>query len=162
MEPIWIRREAAVNTANWIAAIAATAAIASAVFAWMAHSQAKNIFSNQKLLSQRQFLTQLWDYMTGLREVDSESPVVPDVIRNANALELVAVCCEGGMVDKNVIKRTFSRPFIVRYDEISNIKMIPCVNKSGRALLMDCPSASKFYEELQKELFNHGALGATR
>ena len=65
------------------------------------------IDENQMVLSQRQLLIPLWNHMSVLNHINPEKPVEPDVIGPVNTLELVAVSCEGGMVDTQVSRGCF-------------------------------------------------------
>ena len=99
---------------NLITAVSAAAgAVLSGVATTIAIIVAYKVHQNQKLLSQRQLLLPLWDYMATLSKIDSNTPVTPDVIKVVNTLELVALCCEGGMIDEKVIRRTFKDQFIM-------------------------------------------------
>lgn len=79
---------------------AAAGAVLSGVATTIAILVAYKVHQNQKLLSQRQLLLPLWDYMATLSKIDSNKPITPDVIKVVNTLELVAICCEGGMIDE--------------------------------------------------------------
>jgi hypothetical protein len=107
-----------------LAAIAAAGSIAAAVA----------IAGTQKKLAQRQLLVPLWEYLSSLNEVDPKKPVTKDVIKNVNTLELVALCCEGGMVDELVIRRTFRDGFIKHYDAIDK-HPVPKLHLRCHALL---------------------------
>ena len=116
------------------------------------------IHENQTLLSQRQLLIPLWSYMSVLNHVKLGDIVEPDVIKLVNTLELVAVSCEGGMVDAKVIKRTFRDLYMQFYEEIHAIPMLRGRQISGAALLKENPAAMKFYKELQDEHINRDSL----
>jgi hypothetical protein len=73
-------------------------------------------------------------------------------------LELVAISCEGGMVDTKVIKRTFRDLYMRFYEEIQSIKALPGRGISGLALLNENRAAMKFYRELQEEHINRDSL----
>lgn len=121
--------------------------------------QAKAIFESQKMLSQRQLLVPLWNYMTSLNRLDADNPNVKDVLNAVHTLELVALCCEGGMVDELVIKRTFRDVYIMQYDQIASCKNMPSLARDGKALLRENPAAMKFYEQLKQEHMNRDQLG---
>lgn len=116
------------------------------------------IHENQTLLSQRQLLIPLWSYMSNLSHINPDKPVEPDVLKLVNTLELVAISCEGGMVDTKVIKRTFRDLYMHFYGEIQAIKMLPGRGISGVALLNENRAAMKFYKELQDEHINRDSL----
>jgi hypothetical protein len=85
-------------------------------------------------------------------------PVEPDVIKLVNTLALVAVSCEGGMVDTQVIKRIFRDLYMQFYEEVAAIKLLPGRRISGAALLNENRAAMKFYKELQEEHINRDSL----
>lgn len=134
--------------AGFMAVQAATAAIRAA----------DSVAAMQRMLSQRQLIIPLWDYMSKLNDIDPENPVVLDVRNAVNTLELVAICCEGGMVDEQVIKRTFRDPFVQLYDAIAVCKEMPSLRRNGIALLRENPAAMSFYEKLKQEHMNRDKL----
>ena len=76
---------------NLITAVSAAAgAVLSGVATTIAIIVAYKVHQNQKLLSQRQLLLPLWDYMATLSKIDSNTPVTPDVIKVVNTLDLCA------------------------------------------------------------------------
>lgn len=94
-------------------------------FAGYATWRAASIARTQKELAQRQSIFQLWDRIAGLRPIDPEN-IVPMHVHNALAtMELIALCCEGGMVDATVIKRTFADRYIELRDWIMACGRIP-------------------------------------
>jgi hypothetical protein len=112
----------------------------------------------QKQLAQRQFIIQLWDRMANLRPIEDQTNPPPAVVHAAsNTLELVGLCCEGGMIDAAVVKRTFGPKFIELYDMVKACGKIPTMqNKNGIELLRENRAAMTFYEELMNE---HKASG---
>jgi hypothetical protein len=118
----------------------------------------QRIHENQMLLSQRQLLIPLWTHMSVLRHINPDNPIEPDVLQLVNTLELVAVSCEGGMVDAQVIKRVFRDLFMQFYEEINAVKMLPGRKISGPQLLNENRAAMKFYRELQDEHINRDKL----
>lgn len=116
----------------------------------------------QKQLAQRQFVIQLWDKMSTLRPVDPSNPVPADVHAAVNTLELVGLCCEGGMIDVDVVKRTFKDRYIELYDLVKECGPIAQMqNKRGVELLRDNPAAMSFYDELMVEKKSSGQLTRT-
>ncbi|MDD4962727.1 MAG: hypothetical protein PHI11_02280 [Gallionella sp.] len=134
--------------------VSAIAGLISAVAASLGIWIAYHVHRNQQLLSQRQLLVPLWEYISTLNAIDPEKPVIPDIIKAVNTLELVALCCEGEMVDESVIKRTFRHDFITLYRSISSCKKLPGLEKSGDDLLLEARAASSFYEKLKREHLN--------
>ncbi|KAB8062099.1 hypothetical protein GCN74_03480 [Janthinobacterium sp. FT14W] len=111
---------------------------------WVAYT----VHKNQKLLAQRQLIIPLWDYMSSLRKFDPLLPITGDAIKIVNTLELVAICCEGEMIDEKVILRTFTDQFINHYESIKSCPAIPGLNINGEKLLLENLSAVQFYRKL--------------
>ena len=100
------------------------------------------VYEGQRKLSQRQLIIPLWKYLSNIRAIDSEKPISDDVIHLVNTLELVAICCEGGMVDEDVILRTFKDGFLFHAQSIMDIReKIPNLGKNGEAILQENRSA---------------------
>lgn len=116
------------------------------------------VAKTQKLLTQRQLLIPLWEYMSRLDDIDPKDFKPRQVQETVNTLELVALCCEGGMVDEAVIKRTFSAPFIHLYEVVQKIPETPELRRSGVEMLRENPSAMAFYAKLKRELEDRGKL----
>lgn len=133
------------------AAAAAAGAVLSGIATVIAIQVAYKVHLNQKLLSQRQLLLPLWDYMATLSKIDSTNPVTPDVIKVVNTLELVALCCEGGMIDEKVIRRTFKDQFIMHFDDVKRCLSIPGLSVDGAGLLKQNKAATEFYNSLENE-----------
>lgn len=127
---------------------------AAAVFvSWM-------VYRGQRLLTQRQLLIPLWEYMSSLSEVNPQQPITPDVLKVVNTLELVALSCEGGMVDPAVIRRTFRNIFMKLYEQVDRCGELPGLGKTGRDLLKENPAAMTFYHQLLGEHLNRDRLKA--
>lgn len=116
------------------------------------------VWRGQRLLSQRQLILPLWTHMSSLNEINPNQPITPDIVKAVNTLELVALCCEGDMVDTRVIKRTFATEYLKLYNQIEGCSDVPGLNKTGKNLLSENPAAMKFYDELSSEHKNRGSL----
>jgi len=117
------------------------------------------VYLGQKLLSQRQLIVPLWQYISSLNEIDPAKPITPDIIKAANTMELIAITCEGGMIDKSVIKRTFADQFIKHCDNIKACASIPgFTNKTGTDILREAPATLSFYDELMTDLKNKNKI----
>jgi hypothetical protein len=146
-----------------LAAVAATKAGADATLAGVeatkqATAIAKMVGETQKMLSQRQLLLPLWTYMTNLKRVDPANPLPGHVLDGVHALELIALCCEGGMVDERVIKRTFRDVFLNLYDQIESCGIVPSLDRDGKAILKENPAAMAFYTKLKREHMDRDKL----
>ncbi|WP_437589244.1 DUF4760 domain-containing protein [Sorangium sp. So ce1000] len=146
-------------------AIAAFNTLATAFAAFAAWRSAKaadksvEAAATQKQLAQRQIVIQLWDRMTRLKPIDPKNPE-PAMVHDAlSTMELIGLCCEGGMVDASVIKRTFGPIFIRLCEMIKRCDAIPTLeNKTGSELLLENRCAMAFYDELMTELKASGQL----
>ncbi len=118
-----------------------------------------SIAQTQKELAQRQAIFQLWDRIAGLRPIDPADPAPMNVHNALSTMELIALSCEGGMVDAAIIKRTMSERYIELYDMVDRCDKIPNMqNKTGRELLQQNPAAMNFYDELMQEKKRGNAL----
>ena len=144
--------------------LTATGTVLSGLATTVAVVVSWNVYQGQRLLSQRQLLIPLWEYMTAVRNLNPSDPATPQVLKAANTLELIALSVEGRMVDPAVIKRTFADVYLSVYRQITEIKGLPKMTNStgnplsGAELLDDYPAASKYYEELRREKLRRGAL----
>ena len=120
---------------------------------------AREIHDSQKLLSQRQLLIPLWKYMTSLNDIGPSPKIIePDVLKTVNTLELVALCCEGEMVDKAVIKRTFKDVYMKLFEQVRSLPFMSGLARSGPDLLNQNPASKRFYKELEEEHMTMGQL----
>lgn len=106
------------------------------------------VHKNQKLLTQRQLLIPLWEHISNISDIDPKNPITPDIISAVNKLELVALCCEGGMIDERIIMRTFKDQFMKHYENISRCQEIPNLNCDGDKLLKENKATIQFYKKL--------------
>lgn len=103
-----------------------------------------------RLLTQRQMFVALWPYISNLNHIDPAAPVEVDVVRAANALELVAVCWEADVIDRDLIRRTFAASYLEMYDRIEQVPKLPR-GATGREILRAAPAVGNVYRTLQKE-----------
>lgn len=132
-------------------ALSAIAAIVAAILAYRIHR-------SQQLLHQRQLLLPLWRYMSDLSEIDYNKPITPDVIKLVNTLELVALSCEGGLVDEQLIRRTFRDEFLRHFQSIRKCGTLPGMTINGEQLLMNNRATSMLYEKLYQETINQDKI----
>jgi hypothetical protein len=109
------------------------------------------INNGQNRASKRQLIIPLWEYMSNLREIDSENPITADVIQVANSLELIATLCLNNVVDKEIVMKSFKEQYISHYNNIHNCsKLRGFDNKTGLDILNENPHIQKFYNQLIK------------
>jgi hypothetical protein len=128
------------------------ATVGAIVIAW-------RVWKGQRLLSQRQLIVPLWDYMSTLNAIDPTTPVIPDIIKAVNTLELVAICVEGEMIDPKVIRRTFRDRFTQLYDQIDSCAVLPSLGKTGKELLRENRAAMSLYDTLRQEFMEQDKIG---
>lgn len=137
------------------ALIAGVALIGTVILAKRQMELTKTIHQQQTLLAQRQYLLPLWDYLTGLNDIDPNNPVWIDVIRAVNALELVAVCWEGELIDENIIRRIFHQQYIDFYDKVMLCQNPPpSIRQNGREMIRENRATTKLYQLLLVEHAN--------
>lgn len=132
-------------------ALSAIAAMIAAILAYRVHK-------SQKLLSQRQLLLPLWEYISQLTEINPDKPITPDVIKLVNTPELVALSCEGGLVDEQLIRRTFRDEFIRHFQKIKKCNTLPGMDIDGERLLMNNRAASALYGKLYQEIISQDRI----
>ncbi|GLH32788.1 hypothetical protein BR1R5_21750 [Pseudomonas sp. BR1R-5] len=146
------------TTETIIAVVSAVGALLSGTATAAAVYVSYNVQKSQRLLSQRQLLLPLWDHMASLSDIDPDQPVLPDIIKVVNTLELVALCCEGGMVDRAVIMRTFRDQYAKHYENIKRCGKLPILNIDGESLLQQNRAAVVLYTQLTQERLNQDRL----
>lgn len=133
--------------------------IASVIAVLITAFVAWKVSQGQKKLSQRQLIIPIWDYLSSIKDIDAKKPIPVDVINLANTLELVAICCEGGMVDKDVIMRTFKDNIIKHTDQILAIThKIDSLGKNGEQIMSENRAAYQLYQALKHENLSEGQL----
>jgi hypothetical protein len=118
----------------------------------------RDLARTERLHSQRSALFDLWRYISELDQIDPKEPVTPDIVRAVNALELVALCCEGGIIDPDLVRRTFRQTYIDLYEQIEQVTDVPGLNKGGKKLLGENHAAMKLYHEFRSEIMHQGQL----
>lgn len=119
----------------------------------------REIHEQQVKLSQRQMFIQIWPILSNLDNIDPQRLIEPSVVKTVNVLELVAVCCEGGMLDTDVIRRTFLDRFLEFYDVIKQVSKMTSTGKSGPDLLRENPAIGRLYTKLKEESEARAAIG---
>lgn len=138
--------------------ITAAGALMSGIAATAAICVAYWVHRSQKLLSQRQLIVPLWDHISGLRKFDPNNPVAEDAVKIVNALELVAICCEGKMIDEKVILRTFNEQFLSHYESIKKCNLIPGLEIDGKKLLLENRATIEYYRKLDNIRLGAGRI----
>lgn len=125
------------------------AAIASAIAAFFAIIVSIITYRGQSQFARRQMIIPLWEYISSLNEIDPAAPIVPDILKALNTLEVVAASYENNIVDKKIIEGTFAEQFIKHYDNIAKCGQIAILqNRTGKGLLAESPYLHKLYNQL--------------
>ncbi len=141
-----------------IGIIGASGTILSAIALLVTISITFKIHKDQKKLSQRQLILPLWEYISSINNIDHRNPVVPDVIRAVNTLELIALLCEGEIIDEQIIKRTFSEQYIKHYENIERCGILKGCGHDGKSLLKENKAAMQFYLKMNNEFISSNAI----
>ena len=113
------------------------------------------VYLGQKKLSKRQFIIPLWEHMTSLNDLNPSEIVIPHVIKTVNTLELIAISCEGKMIDEAIIIRSYAHQFVYNFETVQKCPTMPALNnKSGQDLLNECPAVIAFYNKIKQHLIN--------
>jgi hypothetical protein len=105
--------------------------------------------AEQILLARRQAVFELWKYMTAARDIDPKKPIYPAMLQVVNTLELVAVCWDGEIVDRAIIRRTFGTRFVELYQAVDQVPAA-APWKAGREFLRGSPATERLYDELRR------------
>lgn len=146
------------ETSEYIALAAATGTALAAISTTITIFVAYKVHKNQKLLAQRQLILPLWEHMASLSQINPKQPITPDIIKVINTLELVALCCEGGMVDDRIIKRTFSDQFMKHYESIESCPILPGLSVDGKGLLKENRATTEYYNILKQQHLSHDRI----
>lgn len=150
---------------NW-QAIEALATVAAAILAGLALFQASRIFSQQqkqnkniheqqKLLAQRQLFLPLFELFKDINSINPTKPVWADVRNAVNFIDLLGVCWEGHLVDRDILFRVFREIVIETYENVQKCTNPPSnVPKDGPAMLRESRAATALYTHLMEEHFN--------
>ena len=145
MTTILCVQQASSSLENWVAISTIIAGIAAAIGIGVS----VRLYRNQQNYSQKQLILPVWEYISNLREIDSENPITPDVIKAINTLELIAVLCRNEIIDEKIIKQTFKNQFKKHYKNIKDCGNLPGFkNKTGQDLIDENKNVKKFYKEL--------------
>ncbi|EAA4627368.1 TPA: hypothetical protein ACG0V2_005090 [Escherichia coli] len=142
--------ESVAKVAAICASVAALGNLITAVFSYL--TMRKN-----RELTQRQIIIPLWSYISVLSKINPQEPILPDIVKNINALELVALCCEANIVDEKVIFRTFLEQFIQHFEDIKNCRNIGD-GRSGMDLIKENRAAEEFYDRMNKARKSFGRI----
>lgn len=126
--------------------------ILSGIAALVAVVVAYIVFIGERRMGQRQLIIPLWDYLIGINEIDVKDPILTDVIKTANTLELIGICYLRKIVDKKIIDNTFKDQFRHHYEQVEKCPEIDFgagQKKDGIKILDENPSAKKLYKKFK-------------
>ncbi len=112
------------------------------------------VFIGERRMGQRQLILPLWDYLIEVNEIDITNPILVDVIKTVNTLELIGICYLKAIVDKKIIESTFMDQFVHHYEQINKCPEMDFgadVKKTGREVLKENPSAIKLYYKFKQK-----------
>ena len=112
---------------------------------------AEDMHQQQQKLNQRQLFLPVYEQFKEISDIDPDAPVWPDVIRAANFLELLGVCWEGNLIDREVLLRVYRERVIDLYEQIEKCLAAPKKNKTGKEVLEQNRAAVSLYQHLKQE-----------
>lgn len=118
----------------------------------------KSIHQESKDLSKRQLIVPIWDYCKSLSFINPSEPIGPDIAKSLNALELLGVCREGGMVDAEVIDLVFKEIVLEIGKQVLAVKNVPGYEKSGEEMFEGSKVAYRMFLEFKQAKIDEGKL----
>jgi hypothetical protein len=93
----------------------------------------------------------LWPYLIDINRIDPETSAPEEIRKAVNTLELVALCWEANIIDKQIIQRTFESTYINIYEQVESVtRKLPKLERTGRELLNENPAAIGLYRNLKQ------------
>lgn len=132
--------------------IVAIATSISTVIAAYAIFKTVKLTEKQILLERRQQVIPLWSHIKQLSRIDPHRPNWDSVTDAVNGLELIAIAWEGGLVDRDILRRMYKDLFIEFFESIQACAAPSAGDKSGHDMLKECPSAMRLYNELMHDI----------
>jgi hypothetical protein len=121
----------------------------------------KYLADKDSISTRRAALVELWPYLIDIHRIDPEKSAPEEIRKAVNTLELVALCWEANIIDKEVIQRTFESTYINIYEQVLSVtRRLPSLEKTGRELLNENPAAISLYDELKKTQVGRGRVSA--
>lgn len=108
----------------------------------------KEVHSNELTLQRRSSFFDLWPHVAHLNQVDPTNPIQVDVIKAVNALEMIAICWEANVVDREVIRVSMLDSYLSMHDSINQIAGRLPNGKNGPEVLRASPIVGKVYNSL--------------
>jgi hypothetical protein len=95
----------------------------------------------------RQGVIDLFEAWEDVRDIDTSTPITPDVVRAVRALELTASLWNHSIVEKSILHQSFWDDYKDLYNKLFSMKtLLPGLTKSGSELLTR--RVSKAYTEM--------------
>ena len=132
--------------------LASLATIGTTILAVFALRQAKQIFKEQLKFNRRQLFLSIFEQFEDMATIDCEKNEDEEIVKMINFLELLGICYEGQIVDKDMLFRVFGDLVIEQYRALESCtERLENHKKSGRDMLLECRSAAHLYKILIDE-----------
>jgi hypothetical protein len=102
-----------------VSILALIASVTAIVMSWRTATQLKQ--RDIQIDKRKLFITTLWDKLTAVRGLNATNVTQERLLEVLNTLELVAVCWDADIVDRDLVVRAFGASYNERVDEIKRI-----------------------------------------
>ena len=104
-----------------VAILALIASVTAIVISWKTATRLKQ--RDIQIDKRKLFITALWDRLTAVRGLNSTNVTQERLLEVLNTLELVALCWDADIVDRDLVVRAFGASYNERVDEIKRIDL---------------------------------------
>lgn len=137
---------------DWLPLLTVIPAVLTVVLAACALRQAKQIFEEQLKFNRRQLFISIFEQFEDMATIDCKNNTDKEIVKMINFLELLGICYEGQIVDKDMLFRVFGDLVIEQYQAIELCTdTLKNHTKSGRDMLLESRSATFLYNLLIEE-----------
>jgi len=113
---------------------------------------------DEATVESRRFFSILWEKYILLSKINPQSPIEPDVRRAINTFELIALCWQANVVDKEMVVLSFGADYNLICGQIEQSVEVPGTGKSGAELLNEHPSIMRVRTEINEKRQARGSM----
>ena len=156
------------KNSDWVTAVLSLLSVIISIIAIVLTSKQAQISrtleerldNRDRAIENRRFVTtELWDRMTQLNHVDPASIVPEDVRRAVNTLQMIAMCWNAQLVDREMVVIAFGTFFDELCAEITAINSpIAGLRRTGYELISQTPAISTVRDEIRTQLQKSGTM----
>ncbi|MDE2797713.1 MAG: hypothetical protein OXI94_03490 [Gemmatimonadota bacterium] len=128
---------------EFVTIVGVIGAAVSAYFAYKSHKNARKANEAAQVVE----LHVAW---AGVRNINPQKPIGPDVVKAINTLELTASFWNRDLVDKDIILDSCWTAFRSLYENLNDCtKKVPGLDRTGRELLQESQTIEAAYESMK-------------